>query len=118
MHVQIAQQTAVPRPAPQAQAAPKTGLLCHTYGVSTPHMVSLHHSGLQQNQYVPSLQKNLGCNVSRGTTDEASLLQAHVVHVCVCLIHNLLLQQLLNDILNGDDAHRRCCVVFTKARQA
>ena len=34
------------------------------------------------------------------------LLQTHVVHMGVGLIHNLLLQQLLNDILNSDDAHR------------
>ena len=46
------------------------------------------------------------------------LLQAHVVHMGVGLIHNLLLQQLLNDVLNGDDAHRGRGVVLAKPCQA
>ena len=47
----------------------------------------------------------------------ASLLQAHVVHMGVGLIHNLLLQQLLNDILNGDHPNRLGRVVLAKPCQ-
>ena len=52
------------------------------------------------------------------------LLEAHVVNMSVSLVHNLLLQQLLNDVLNGDDAHRRrllstesCCARYTALRR-
>ena len=54
----------------------------------------------------------------------SSLLKAHVVDMSVSLVHNLLLQQLLDDVLNGDDAHRRrallstesCCARYTALR--
>ena len=53
----------------------------------------------------------------RPKAEGCSLLQAHVINMGVSLIHNLLLEQLLNDVLNGDDAHwggplfpgKRCC---------
>jgi len=52
------------------------------------------------------------------------LLKAHVVDMGVSLVHNLLLQQLLYDVLNSDDAHRRrallstesCCARYTALR--
>ena len=41
------------------------------------------------------------------------LLSSHVVRVLVGLVHNLLPQQLLNDVLDGDDADgvARCAVL-------
>jgi len=53
------------------------------------------------------------------------LLKAHVVDMSVSLVHDLLLQQLLNDVLNGDDAHRvrallsteSCCARYTALRR-
>ena len=52
------------------------------------------------------------------------LLEAHVVDMGVSLIHDLLLQQLLDDVLNGDNAHGRrllstesCCARYTALRR-
>ncbi len=62
------------------------------------------------------------CNIN--PKDDSLLLKAHVVDMGVSFIHDLLLQQLLNDILNGDDAHRRrllstesCCARYTALRR-
>ena len=82
------------------------------------HSTSLLANVEQQPQQIEQQQQQQQrANSRRAESRGRSLLQAHIVNMGVGLIHYLLLEQLLNDILDGNDAHwgsplfpgKRCC---------